>query len=336
MLKVAINGFGRIGRNFLKASLRSRSFSVVAINDLADAETLGRLFKYDSVFGPFDGKTEWGKGFIKVNGKKIDTFAEKDPAMLPWGKLKIDVVLESTGRFRKYEDAEKHLKAGAKKVVLSAPPKDDKPVKQIVLGVNEETYDHKKDMIISNASCTTNCLAPVVKVLDDEFGIVKGFMTTIHGYTSDQMLLDAPHKDMRRARAAALNIIPTSTGAAKALGKVIPKVGGKITGSAIRVPVANGSIVDLVVELRKKPTPPEKVNYVMRKAAEGKLRGILQYSEEPLVSTDIIKNPHSSIFDSLLTNAEGDLIEVFSWYDNEWGYSNRLVDLIDFMKRKWR
>ncbi|MBN1896974.1 MAG: type I glyceraldehyde-3-phosphate dehydrogenase [Candidatus Aenigmarchaeota archaeon] len=336
MLKVAINGFGRIGRNFLKASLRSRSFSVVAINDLADAKTLGRLFKYDSVFGPFDGKTEWGNGFIKVNNRKISTFAEKDPAMLPWGKLKIDVVLESTGRFRKYEDAEKHLNAGARKVVLSAPPKDDKPIKQIVLGVNEETYDHKKDMIISNASCTTNCLAPVVKVLDDEFGIVKGFMTTIHGYTSDQMLLDAPHKDMRRARAAALNIIPTSTGAAKALGKVIPKVGGKITGSAIRVPVANGSIVDLVVELKKKPTPPEKVNEVMKKAAEGNLRGILQYSEEPLVSTDIIKNPHSSIFDSLLTNAEGDLIEVFSWYDNEWGYSNRLVDLIDFMKRKWR
>ncbi len=335
MLRVAINGFGRIGRNFLKASLRSRSFRVVAVNDLADAETLGRLFKYDSVFGPFEGKTEWGNGFIKMNGQKIQTFSEKDPAVLPWGKLGIDVVLESTGIFREYDKAAAHLKAGAKKVVLSAPPKGDKPIKQIVLGVNENTYDPKKDLIISNASCTTNCLAPVAKIIDDAFGIEKGFMTTIHAYTADQTLLDGPHKDMRRARAAGLNIIPTSTGAAKALGKVIPKLDGKITGSAIRVPVANGSIVDLVVELRKKPVPPDKINEIMKKAAAGSLRGILQYTDEPIVSSDIIGNQHSSVFDSLLTNTEGDLIEVFAWYDNEWGYSNRLVDLIGFMKKKW-
>jgi glyceraldehyde 3-phosphate dehydrogenase len=335
MLKVAINGFGRIGRNFLKASLRSRDFRVVAINDLADAETMGRLFKYDSVFGPFEGKTEWGKDFVKVNGNKMSVFSEKDPAALPWGKLGIDVVLESTGIFREKDKAEAHIRAGAKKVVLSAPPKGDKPIKQIVLGVNENEYDHKTDNVVSNASCTTNCLAPLAKVIDDSFGIVKGFMTTIHAYTADQMLLDGPHKDMRRARAAGLNIIPTSTGAAKALGKVIPKLDKRITGSAMRVPVANGSIVDLVVELKKK-AEPEKINAAIKKAASGRLKGILQYSDEPLVSSDIIGNAHSSIFDSLLTNIEGDLIEVFSWYDNEWGYSNRLVDLIGFIKKKWR
>ncbi|UCD02607.1 MAG: type I glyceraldehyde-3-phosphate dehydrogenase [Candidatus Aenigmatarchaeota archaeon] len=335
MLKVAVNGFGRIGRNFLKAALKSKAFRVVAVNDLADAETMGRLFKYDSVFGPFEGKIEWGKDFIEVNGRKISVFSEKDPAVLPWGKLGIDVVLESTGVFRERDEAEAHIRAGAKKVVLSAPPKGDKPVKQIVLGVNENIYDHRKDDIISNASCTTNCLAPLAKVIDDSFGIVKGFMTTIHAYTTDQVLLDGPHKDMRRARGAGLNIVPTSTGAAKSLGKVIPRLEGKITGSAMRVPVANGSIVDLVVELRKK-TEPEKINATLKKAAGGKLKGILQYSDEPLVSSDIIRNPHSSIFDSMLTNIEGDLIEVFAWYDNEWGYSNRLVDLIDFMKKKWR
>ncbi len=336
MLKVAINGFGRIGRNFLKASLSSRAFSVVAVNDLATPETLGRLLKYDSVFGPFDGKVSWGKDFITVNGKKISVTAEKDPAMLPWGKLGIDVVLESTGRFRTYDDASKHIQAGAKKVIISAPPKGDKPVKQIVLGVNENLYDHRKDAVISNASCTTNCLAPVAKVLHDTFGIEKGFMTTIHAYTGDQMILDGPHKDMRRARAAGLNIVPTSTGAAKALGEVIPALKGRISGSAIRVPVADGSIVDLVVDLKKKPLPPEKINDALKKAAAGKLKGIIQYSEEPLVSTDIIRNAHSAIFDSLLTNVEGDLVEVFAWYDNEWGYSSRLVDLIGFMSKKWR
>ncbi len=336
MLKVAINGFGRIGRNFLKASLESKKFKVIAVNDLGDAETLGRLLKYDSVYGPFDGTVKWGKNSLTVNGNKIDIFSEKDPTKLPWGKLGIDIVLESTGIFREYDKAAMHLNAGAKKVILSAPPKGDKPVKQIVLGVNENIYDPKKDHIISNASCTTNCLAPIAKVLDDEFGIVKGFMTTIHAYTSDQLLLDGPHKDMRRARAAGVNIVPTSTGAAKALGKVIPKLDKKICGSAMRVPVADGSIVDLVVELKKKPVPPEHINEVMKKAAEGKLKGILQYSDEPLVSSDVIGNAHSSIFDSLLTNTEGDLIEVFSWYDNEWGYLSRLVDLIEYMQKKWR
>ena len=334
MLKVAINGFGRIGRNFLKASLRSKSFAVVAINDLADAPSLGRLFKYDSVFGPFEGSVNWTKSSIKVEGRNIKVFGEKDPSMLPWKKLGVDVVLESTGIFRKKEQAELHLKAGAKKVVLSAPPKGDKPVKQIVLGVNENTYDPRKDNVISNASCTTNCLAPIAKVLDESFGIVKGFMTTIHAYTADQMLMDGPHKDPRRARCASQNIVPTSTGAAKALGEVIPKLRGRITGSAMRVPVADGSLVDLVVELKKKHSVDE-INSAFKKSA-AKMKGILQYSEEPLVSTDIIGNAHSSIFDSLLTNIEGDLVEVFSWYDNEWGYSNRLVDLIEFIGKKWR
>jgi glyceraldehyde 3-phosphate dehydrogenase len=334
MLKVAVNGFGRIGRNFLKASLRSREFRVVAVNDLADAPMLGHLLKYDSVYGPFKGKVEWGKGSISVKGRKIRVFAQRDPSVLPWGKLGIDVVIESTGIFRDLDKASMHIRAGAKKVVISAPPKGDKPVKQIVLGVNEVTYDPKKDHVISNASCTTNCLAPVAKVLDDKFGIVKGFMTTIHAFTADQLLMDGPHKDIRRARAADINIIPTSTGAAKALGEVMPNLKGRITGSAIRVPVADGSIVDLVVELRRKHTV-EEINAAFRRAA-GRLRGILQYTGEPIVSSDVIGNPHSSIFDSLLTNIEGDLVEVFSWYDNEWGYSNRLVDLVDYMAKKWR
>ncbi|MEE9323171.1 MAG: type I glyceraldehyde-3-phosphate dehydrogenase [Candidatus Aenigmarchaeota archaeon] len=335
MLKVAINGFGRIGRNFLKASLGNKSFKVVAVNDLADAKTMGHLFKYDSVYGRFDGKVNAGENFISVNGNKIMMFSEKDPANLPWGKLGIDVVIESTGFFRKREQAELHLKAGAKKVVLSAPPKGDKPVKQLVLGVNENTYNPRKDNVISNASCTTNCLAPVAKVLDSKFGIVKGFMTTIHAYTSDQRLLDAPHKDWRRGRSAATSIVPTSTGAAKALGEVMPKLKGRITGSAMRVPVADGSIVDLVVELRNKASV-DQINRAFKKAAESKLKGILQYCDEPIVSLDIIANPHSAIFDSLLTNIEGDLIEVFAWYDNEWGYSKRLVDLVGFVKKKWR
>lgn len=335
MLKVAINGFGRIGRNFLKASLGNKDFNVVAVNDLADAKTMGHLFKYDSVYGRFKGRIKAGENFISVNGDRILMFSEKNPANLPWGKLGIDVVIESTGFFRKREQVEGHLKAGAKKVIISAPPKGDKPIRQIVLGVNENTYNPKKDDVISNASCTTNCLAPVAKVLDDKFGIVKGFMTTIHAYTSDQRLLDAPHKDWRRGRSAATSIVPTSTGAAKALGEVIPKLKGKVTGSAMRVPVADGSIVDLVVELRRKASVDE-INRAFKRAAEGKLKGILQYCEEPIVSLDIIGNPHSAIFDSLLTNIEGDLIEVFAWYDNEWGYSKRLVDLVGYVKKKWR
>jgi glyceraldehyde 3-phosphate dehydrogenase len=335
MLKVGINGFGRIGRNFLKASLGNKDFKVIAVNDLADAGTMAHLFKYDSVYGRFKGRIKAGENFIYVNSDKIMMFSEKDPANLPWGKLGIDVVLESTGFFRKREQAELHLKAGAKKVIISAPPKGDKPVRQIVLGVNENTYDPKKDDVISNASCTTNCLAPVAKVINDKFGIVKGFMTTIHAYTSDQRLLDAPHKDWRRGRSAAMSIVPTSTGAAKALGAVIPKLKGRVTGSAIRVPVADGSIVDLVVELRRKAGVDE-INRAFKRAAEGKLKGILQYCEEPIVSLDIIENPHSAIFDSLLTNIEGDLIEIFAWYDNEWGYSKRLVDLVGYVKKKWR
>jgi glyceraldehyde 3-phosphate dehydrogenase len=302
---------------------------------LADAKTMGHLFKYDSVYGRFKGRIKAGENFISVNGDRILMFSEKDPANLPWGKLGIDVVIESTGFFRKREQVEGHLKAGAKKVIISAPPKGDKPVRQIVLGVNENTYNPKKDDVISNASCTTNCLAPVAKVLDDKFGIVKGFMTTIHAYTSDQRLLDAPHKDWRRGRSAAMSIVPTSTGAAKALGEVIPKLKGKVTGSAMRVPVADGSIVDLVVELRRKADVDE-INRAFKKAAEGRLKGILQYCEEPIVSLDVIGNPHSAIFDSLLTNIEGDLIEVFAWYDNEWGYSKRLVDLVGYVKKKWR
>ena len=334
-MRVAINGFGRIGRNFLKASLKSKAFRVVAVNDLAGAPLLGHLLRYDSVYGPFAGSVEWDKGSLTVNGKKIMVFSEKDPTRLPWGKQKIDVVIESTGIFRERKKAAMHLKAGAKKVVISAPPKGDAPVKQIVLGVNEKTYDPKEDDVISNASCTTNCLAPVAKVLDNKFGIVKGFMTTIHAYTADQLLLDGPHKDLRRARAASLNIIPTSTGAAKALGHVIPRLKGRITGSAIRVPVTDGSIVDLVVELRRRHEP-EEINAALKRAAAGRLKGIIQYTDEPIVSSDVIGNPHSAIFDSLLTNTEGDLLEVFAWYDNEWGYSNRLVNLVEFMAKKWR
>jgi glyceraldehyde 3-phosphate dehydrogenase len=271
-----------------------------------------------------------------VNKQKIMVTAEKDPSILPWGKLGIDIVLESTGKFTAPADLELHLKAGAKKVVLSAPPKGEDSVKQIVMGVNENTYDPVKDRMVSNASCTTNCLAPIAKVLQDEFGIEKGFMTTIHAYTGDQMILDGPHKDMRRARTAGLNIVPTSTGAAKALGFVMPVLKGKVTGSAMRVPVADGSLVDLVVDLKKKPTPPEAINAAFKKAAAGKYKGIIEYSEEPLVSSDVIGNPASAIFDSKLTNIEGDLVEVFAWYDNEWGYSKRLVDLMGYMAAKWK
>ena len=332
MLKVAVNGFGRIGRNFVKSSLKSKNFEVVAVNDLSDPATLAHLFRHDSVFGTFKGTVKAEKDSIIINGKKILVLAEKDPSRLPWRKLAIDVVIESTGIFTKVEDAELHIKAGAKKVVISAPPKGEGSAKEIVLGVNEKTYDPKKDRVISNASCTTNCLAPVAKVLNDEFGIVKGFMTTIHAYTGDQMLMDGPHKDPRRARAACLNIVPTSTGAAKSLGVVIPELKGKVTGSAIRVPVIDGSMVDLVVVLKKKASVDD-INTAMKKASEGKMKGIIEYTNEPIVSGDIIGNPHSAIFDSLLTNIEGDMIEVFAWYDNEWGYSCRLVDLIDMMSR---
>ena len=332
MLNVAINGFGRIGRNFLKSSLKSKTFRVVAVNDLSDAPTLGHLFKYDSVFGTFEGTVKWDSNSITVNGNRIMVFAEKDPSRLPWRKLAVDVVIESTGIFTKREDAELHIRAGAKKVIISAPPKGDKPIKEIVLGVNEGVYDPKKHDVLSNASCTTNCLAPVAKVLNDEFGIVRGFMTTVHAYTADQMLMESPHKDLRRARAACLNIVPTSTGAAKSVGVVIPELAGKITGSAMRVPVIDGSIVDLVVQLKKKVGVSE-VNAAIKKAAEGRMKGIIQYTDEPIVSSDIIGNANSAIFDSLLTNIEGDMIEVFAWYDNEWGYSCRLVDIVEMISK---
>jgi len=332
MVNVAINGFGRIGSAVFQIGFEREDINFVAINDLTDAKTLGYLLKYDSVRGRYDKDVDAGEGYLSVDGERMKVFSEKDPAQLPWKDLNIDVVIEATGRFRKREDAEKHQKAGAKKVLLSAPPKGDNPAKQIVLGVNEEMYEPKKDHVISNASCTTNCIAPLAKVLDNSFGIIKGFMTTVHAYTAGQMLLDAPHKDPRRARAAALNIVPTTTGAAKALGAVIPKLEGKITGSAIRVPVVDGSIVDFVVELEASPSVSE-INGKFREAAEGDLKGILQYVDEPIVSQDVIGNPHSSIFDSLLTSEEGDLIEVFSWYDNEWGYASRMVDLIEFVAK---
>ncbi|MBU0762285.1 MAG: type I glyceraldehyde-3-phosphate dehydrogenase [Candidatus Altiarchaeota archaeon] len=324
MVKVAINGFGRIGRLVLRAGLKDASLEFVAVNDLTDAKTLAFLFKHDSVHGKYKGEVSHGEDYIQIDGKKIKIISEKDPSKLPWGALGVDVVVESTGRFTKAEDAQLHITAGAKKVLISAPGKGDLP--SIVVGVNP---DKAKDVkIMDNASCTTNCLAPVVHVLETEFGIEKGMMTTIHAYTNDQRILDFPHKDLRRARSAAINIIPTTTGAARATGKVIPAIKGKLDGMAVRVPVADGSLVDLVALLKKDVTV-EQVNSAMKKHAEGELKGVLEYSEEPLVSTDIIGNPHSSIFDATATMVVGgNMVKVLSWYDNEWGYSNRVVDLI--------
>lgn len=331
MLKVAINGFGRIGRNFFKASLKSKLFEVVAVNDLTDPKTLAHLLKYDSIFGKFNGTVGYTKDSLLVNEKEIKVYSERVPSRLPWGKIGIDVVLESTGIFRTKEQASMHLKAGAKKVVISAPPKGP-GVKQIVMGVNQEMYD-KKDNIISNASCTTNCTAPIAKVLNDKFGIKYANLTTVHAYTADQRLLDAPHHDLRRARSAALSIVPTTTGAAKALSEVIPDLKGRVTGAAIRVPVPDGSIIDLVVDLKESPSV-EEVNKIFKDVSQGKMKGIIEYSDEPLVSADIVGNSHSAIFDSLLTNIQDDLLEVFAWYDNEWGYSCRLVDLIEYITKK--
>ncbi len=328
MIRVAINGFGRIGRMVLKAGIDDPAIEFVAVNDLTDAKTLAHLLRHDSVHGRFNGIVESDGKNITVNGKEIKILAEKDPRKLPWKKLEIDCVVESTGRFRKKEELKKHLKAGAKKVLLSAPPKDKIPI--IVKGVNE---DKIKGDIISNASCTTNSLAPVAKVLDEKFGIERGFLTTIHGYTGDQRLVDAPHKDLRRARAAAINIIPTSTGAAEATADVLPKLKGKMTGMAVRVPVANGSLTDFVCCV-KKTTTVEEINKAMKYASENDamLSTVLEYSEEPLVSTDIIGNPASSIFDASLTKVvNGNLIKVCAWYDNEWGYSKRMIDLIKMM-----
>jgi len=328
-IKVASNGFGRIGRNVFRASLNDPNLEFVAVNDLTDAETLAHLLKHDSVHGSFAADVKVKGGDLVVNGKTIKVLAETDPAKLPWKKMKVDVVVESTGRFVDRAGASKHLAAGAKKVVISAPAKE--PDITIVLGVNEKEYDKKKHNIISNASCTTNCLAPLAKVLDDKFGIEKGLMTTIHAYTMDQRIQDSPHKDMRRARAAAVSMIPTTTGAAKAIGLVLPHLKGKLDGFSMRVPTPNVSIVDLVATV-KKPATVDGVNAALKKAASGKLKGILAYSEEPLVSIDYNGNPHSSIVDSKLTTVmEGNLVKVLSWYDNEWGYSCRVRDLILFM-----
>jgi glyceraldehyde 3-phosphate dehydrogenase len=329
MVKVGINGFGRIGRNFLRAVIASDAkIEIVAVNDLTSIDTLAHLIKYDSILGRLNKEVTFDDSSLTIGGKKIRVFAEKDPAALPWGSVGADIVIESTGRFTKASDAAKHLTGGAKKVVISAPATDEDVT--LVLGVNDSAYDPAKHKIISNASCTTNCLAPMAKVLHENFGIVKGFMTTVHAYTNDQVILDFPHKDLRRARAAATNIIPTSTGAAKAIGLVLPELKGKLDGYALRVPVPTGSITDLTVEVSKEASAAE-VNAAMKKAAEGELKGILRYTEDPIVSADIVTDPHSSIFDAGITKVIGNQVKVASWYDNEWGYSNRLVDLMSFI-----
>ena len=329
MVKVGINGFGRIGRNFLRAVIASDAkIEIVAVNDLTSIDTLAHLIKYDSILGRFNKEVTFDDSSLTIGGKKIRVFAEKDPAALPWGSVGADIVIESTGRFTKASDAAKHLTGGAKKVVISAPATDEDVT--LVLGVNDSAYDPAKHKVISNASCTTNCLAPMAKVLHENFGIVKGFMTTVHAYTNDQVILDFPHKDLRRARAAATNIIPTSTGAAKAIGLVLPELKGKLDGYALRVPVPTGSITDLTVEVSKETSAAE-VNAAMKKAAEGALKGILRYTEDPIVSADIVTDPHSSIFDAGITKVIGNQVKVASWYDNEWGYSNRLVDLMSFI-----
>ncbi len=332
-VKVAINGFGRIGRCFFRAAFNRSEIEVVAVNDLGNPQMLAHLLKWDSVHKKFEADVEVDGNDIIVNGKRIKVFSERDPANLPWGELGVDVVMEATGRFRDREGASKHLQAGAKRVVITAPAKD--PDVTIVLGVNHDEYDPEKHRIVSNASCTTNCAAPVAKVLLDNFGIEAGSLSTVHSYTQDQRLLDASHpKDFRRARAAAMSIIPTTTGAAKALGIVMPELKGKFNGISIRVPTPDVSIIDFVC-LVEKETTKEEVNEAFKKAAEGQLKGILAYSEEPLVSVDYTGNPHSSIVDGLSTDVIGGrLVKVLAWYDNEWGYSNRLVDLVSFMAEK--
>lgn len=328
-IRVGINGFGRIGRNVLRAIIKRSGIDVLAINDLADSKSLAILLKYDSVHGVLQGNIEAKEKSLIVNGKEIQLLMEKDPSKLPWKSMAVDIVIESTGIFTSRAECAKHLDAGAKKVILSAPAKD-KIDATIVVGVNTKDLkpEHK---IVSNASCTTNCLAPLVKVLHDNFGIEKGLMTTIHAYTNDQRISDLIHKDLRRARAAAINIIPTTTGAAKAIGEVIPSLKGKLDGLAMRVPVANGSVTDFVAVVSKDATV-ESINAAMKKAAEGELKGILQYCEDPIVSSDIIGNPHSSVFDSELTYViDKRMVKVIAWYDNEWGFSNRMVDLIELI-----
>ncbi|WP_044279123.1 type I glyceraldehyde-3-phosphate dehydrogenase [Candidatus Cloacimonas acidaminovorans] len=331
MTNVAINGFGRIGRLVLRVILDSHpELNVVAINDLTDAKTLAHLFKYDSVHKIYPGNVSSEENYLVVNGKKFRIFAEKDPEVLPWKDLGVEFVIESTGIFTSKEKASKHLKAGAKKVILTAPAKDEVDA-TIVMGVNHTSLK-AEHTIVSNASCTTNCLAPVAKVLQDKFGILNGLMTTIHSYTNDQRILDLPHNDLRRARAAAMSMIPTSTGAAKAIGLVIPELKGKLDGVAIRVPTPDGSLVDLCANLEVEVTK-EEVNMAMKEAAETYLKGYLMYTEEPIVSIDIVGNSFSSIFDALITYTKGKMVKVFSWYDNEYGYSNKVVDLLEYMRK---
>jgi len=328
-IKVGINGFGRIGRNIFRAAMSDSEIDFVAVNDITSSECLAHLLKYDSSLGNLDAEVSYKPDALIVNGKEIKVLSERDPADLPWGDLGVEIAVESTGLFRDKESASKHLSAGAKKVIISAPAKGEDIT--IVLGVNEKKYNKDEHHIISNASCTTNCLAPVAKVLMDSFGITSGLMTTIHSYTSDQKLLDGPHKDLRRARSAALSMIPTTTGAAAATGLVLPELLGKLDGMAIRVPTPNVSLVDLVAKLETEASV-EDINSAMKEASEGSLKGILAYSTEPLVSIDFNGNPNSSIFDSLATMAlEGGLVKVLSWYDNEWGYSNRVKDLIKYI-----
>jgi len=324
-VKIGINGFGRIGRLVFRRALELGNIEIVGINDLTDAKTLAHLLKYDSIHGKFNGKVTVDGDAIIVNGQKIKISAEKDPANLNWGEIGAEYVIESTGIFRSQEQCEKHITAGAKKVILTVPAKGEVDA-TVVLGVNDSVLTGK-EKVISNASCTTNCLAPIAKVLNDSFGVVKGVMTTVHSYTNDQKVLDLPHSDLRRARAAAVSMIPTTTGAAKAVGLVIPELKGKLDGYAVRVPTPDGSLTDLTVELTKDVTA-EEVNAAMKTAAEGAMKGVLEFTDEPIVSCDIIHNSHSSIFDSLLTQANGNLVKVVSWYDNEWGYSCRVVDLL--------
>ena len=330
MINVAINGFGRIGRLVLRAGIKDKNINWVCVNDVTDAKTLAHLFKYDSVHGKYNGTVENTNDSLIIDGKKIKVLSILDPQKLPWKSIKIDVVVESTGKFTDREGAQQHLNAGAKKVLISAPAKN--PDITIVMGVNEKMYDKNKHHIVSNASCTTNCLAPIVKILHDNFKVKRGFMTTIHAYTADQKLVDAPHKDLRRARHAALSIIPTTTGAAKAVAEVIPELKGKLDGLAFRVPVATGSVADFVCELEKNATK-EEINNAFKNASN-KLKGILEYTVEPLVSADIITDPNSSIFDSELTNViGGNFVKVIAWYDNEWGFSERMIDVIKLIGR---
>ncbi|MAP64884.1 MAG: type I glyceraldehyde-3-phosphate dehydrogenase [Microbacterium sp.] len=333
-VKIGINGFGRIGRNFLRAALeQGADLEIVAVNDLTDNKTLAHLLKYDSVGGRLAEEVSFDGDSITVGGKSIKVFEERDPANLPWGDLGVDIVIESTGRFTKAADASKHIQGGAKKVLISAPGTDVDGT--FVMGVNDSEYDPETMHVISNASCTTNCLAPLAKVFNDNFGIERGFMMTAHAYTADQNLQDGPHGDLHRARAAALNIVPASTGAAKAIGLVLPELNGKLSGSSYRVPIPTGSIVDLTVVTPTEGLTKETINAAYEKAAaEGELAGYLAYNADAIVSTDIVQDPHSSIFDAGLTNVSGNLVKVSSWYDNEWGYSNRLVDLTELVASK--